>query len=174
MTLTIGIDIGGTFTDTVVMDGDGAVAMYKSPTTPSALIEGVLANLDLAATDSEVDRDTLLSRVDRIAHGTTVATNAYIERRGARVALLATRGFEDTVFMPTARLVITPVNRPERWNSGAEKSPQLGSELPGSGFPDSDSMIIMRKPLKIAEVRNVTRLRWLSSAPLARPVVPLV
>jgi N-methylhydantoinase A len=99
MSLTIGIDIGGTFTDTVVMDGDGAVAMYKSPTTPSALIEGVLANLDLAATEADVDRDTLLSRVDRIAHGTTVATNAYIERRGAQVALLTTRGFEDTIFM---------------------------------------------------------------------------
>jgi hypothetical protein len=79
-----------------------------------------------------------------------------------------------TVFMPTARLVITPVNRPERWNSGAENNPQLGREPPGIGLPDSASMIIMRKPLKIADVRNVIRQRWLSSAPLARPVVPLV
>ena len=97
----VGIDIGGTFTDTVVVDPSGALATYKTPTTPNALLDGLLANLNLAA--SEVDDghglSGFLDRVERIAHGTTAATNAYIERRGAQTALLSTRGFEDTMFM---------------------------------------------------------------------------
>ena len=93
----VGIDIGGTFTDTVVIDPAGAVASYKSPTTPAALLEGLEANLREAAGGPELE--PFLDRVERIAHGTTAATNAYLERRGARTALLATRGFEDTMFM---------------------------------------------------------------------------
>jgi N-methylhydantoinase A len=96
---TIGIDIGGTFTDTVVMDGGGAISTYKSPTTPGRLLDGLLVNLRDAAADRELELDAFLAEVERVAHGTTAATNAYIERRGARVALLATRGFEDTMFM---------------------------------------------------------------------------
>jgi N-methylhydantoinase A len=98
MAFTLGIDIGGTFTDTVVMDASGAVATYKSPTTPHDLVEGFLANIALAAEHEGSAVDAFLARVDRIAHGTTAATNAYIERRGAKVALLATRGFEDAIF----------------------------------------------------------------------------
>jgi N-methylhydantoinase A len=97
--LTVGVDIGGTFTDTVVMDDDGSIVSYKSPTTPGELVEGVFANLALAAAADGGDVDGLLGRVERIAHGTTAATNAYIERRGAKVGLLTTRGFEDTIFM---------------------------------------------------------------------------
>jgi N-methylhydantoinase A len=98
MGFTVGIDIGGTFTDTVVMDGGGAIATYKSPTTPHALVEGLLANVRAAAELEGLDTRRFLEQVDRIGHGTTAATNAYVERRGARVALLTTRGFEDTIF----------------------------------------------------------------------------
>ncbi len=93
----MGIDIGGTFTDTVVIDGDGAVASHKTPTTPAALLEGLEANLRQAA--GEDGLEAFLAGVERIAHGTTAATNAVLERRGARSALLTTRGFEDTIFM---------------------------------------------------------------------------
>jgi N-methylhydantoinase A len=93
----VGIDIGGTFTDTVVIDGEGAVASYKTPTTPAALLDGLEANLREAA--GEAGLDAFIGEVERIAHGTTTATNAFLERRGARVALLTTRGFEDTIFM---------------------------------------------------------------------------
>ena len=96
---SIGIDIGGTFTDVVVMDDDGSVRTTKSPSTPGRLQEGLLAALGAAAEKENTDLATLLGRIDRIAHGTTVATNAFIERRGARVALLTTRGFEDTMIM---------------------------------------------------------------------------
>src|SRR5512146_2479321 len=97
--LTVGIDIGGTFTDTVLMDDEGTITTYKSPTTPAALLDGLLANLAEAAAERELDLEEILGQVDRIAHGTTYATNAYLERRGAKVALLTTRGFEDTIFM---------------------------------------------------------------------------
>ena len=96
---SIGIDIGGTFTDVVVMGDDGSVSTTKSPSTPGRLQEGLLAALTAAAEKEKTDLAALLGRIDRIAHGTTVATNAFIERRGARVALLTTRGFEDTMIM---------------------------------------------------------------------------
>ncbi len=96
---SVGIDIGGTFTDVVVMGDDGSVSTTKSPSTPGRLQEGLLAALTAAAEKEKIDLATLLGRIDRIAHGTTVATNAFIERRGARVALLTTRGFEDTMIM---------------------------------------------------------------------------
>ena len=99
MGLTVGIDIGGTFTDAVVMDDAGTVSVYKSPTTPAALLEGLLANLEEAGSERGLGLDEILGRVERIAHGTTAATNAYLERRGAKVALLTTRGFEDIIFM---------------------------------------------------------------------------
>lgn len=93
----VGIDIGGTFTDTVVIDGDGTVASYKTPTTPGRLLEGLETNLREAA--GEGGLESFLAQVERIAHGTTAATNALLERRGARTALLTTRGFEDTILM---------------------------------------------------------------------------
>ena len=96
---SIGIDIGGTFTDVVVMGDDGSVSTTKSPSTPGQLQEGLLRALTAAAEKEKTDLVTLLGRIDRIAHGTTAATNAFIERRGARVALLTTRGFEDTMIM---------------------------------------------------------------------------
>lgn len=98
MTSIVGIDIGGTFTDTVVMEADGALSTYKSPTTPGALIEGFLANVELAAAAGGHAAEQFLSGVSYIGHGTTAATNAYIERSGAAVGLLTTRGFEGTIF----------------------------------------------------------------------------
>jgi len=69
----------------------------RAPPTPSSLLDGLLTNLREAAGEGELEE--LLDTVERIAHGTTAATNAFIERRGARTALLTTRGFEDTIFM---------------------------------------------------------------------------
>jgi len=80
----LGIDSGGTFTD--VVTGDGSVAKVAStPDDPARAVERAIGAADA--------RD----RVDVLAHGTTVATNALLERRGARVALIATRGFVDEI-----------------------------------------------------------------------------
>ena len=72
MGYTVGIDIGGTFTDTVVVDDDGRLSSFKSPTTPGNLLDGLLVNLREAA---DGDLDDFLAAVERIAHGTTAATN---------------------------------------------------------------------------------------------------
>lgn len=99
MRWTVGIDIGGTFTDTVVMDSNGDFVTYKTPTTPEQLLDGLLDNLSAAAATCDVDLERFLAETTRVAHGTTAATNDYVERRGARAALITTRGFEDTIFM---------------------------------------------------------------------------
>jgi N-methylhydantoinase A len=93
---TIGIDIGGTFSDVVLVGSDGATQQSKAPTTPDDLADGVLDALGRAAEDLGLTLERLLGRTDRLDHGSTVATNALITRRGADVGLITTRGFEDT------------------------------------------------------------------------------
>jgi N-methylhydantoinase A len=89
-------DIGGTFTDTVVLEETGEVRRYKSPTTPRNLVDGVLNTFALAAADHGMDRDAFVAAIRLFSHGTTVATNGLLERRGARTGLLITEGFGDT------------------------------------------------------------------------------
>src|SRR4051794_29805139 len=93
----IGVDIGGTFTDCAVVDDQGAVTVGKAPTTPADPSEGFFAAIDAAAGELGLGRTTLLAATDRLAHGTTVAINAVVTRTGARVGLLTTRGFTDTL-----------------------------------------------------------------------------
>jgi len=91
MTWSIGVDVGGTFTDFFAVDQAGGACVYKRPSTPGNPAEAVLAGLrELSAAHG-----IPLDRVGRFAHGTTVATNALIQRRGKPVALITTRGFRD-------------------------------------------------------------------------------
>src|SRR5690348_1501208 len=94
----VGLDIGGTFTDFVLYDSARRrIALYKCLTTPHdpsvAALEG------LAALTAEAG--ITLADVSEIVHGTTLVTNAIIERRGARLGLLTTRGFRDSLEMGT-------------------------------------------------------------------------
>jgi N-methylhydantoinase A len=93
----LGIDIGGTFTDLVLMDGDGNIATAKAPTTPGELEKGVFDAVAVAAGMQGLTAEELLGRVTAFGHGTTQATNALIERTGATTGLIATRGFGDTL-----------------------------------------------------------------------------
>jgi N-methylhydantoinase A len=92
-----GIDTGGTFTDCVVVDGAGRIVTAKAPSTPDDFSRGVLDSLGLAAEKIGVDTETLLRRTTRLALGTTVGTNALLQRRGARVGLITTRGHRDVI-----------------------------------------------------------------------------
>ena len=83
----VGIDVGGTFTDLYYSGSDGSHRILKVPSTPHDPSVGLLDSLSAA----EVDPRSL----DAILHGTTIATNAVIERRGASCALVTTRGFRD-------------------------------------------------------------------------------
>ncbi|HEX4729952.1 MAG TPA: hydantoinase/oxoprolinase family protein [Solirubrobacterales bacterium] len=95
MSYTIGIDIGGTFTDLVVMEGDSKITMDKVLSTPGDPSRAVVEGLDRLAEREGLDRDALISRIDRIVHGTTIADNALIQSKGARTGLLTTDGFRD-------------------------------------------------------------------------------
>ncbi len=95
--LYLGVDIGGTFTDLVMVDSAGRISTSKALTTPGELETGVLNAIALAAEANGLAPDELLGRVAVFGHGTTQATNALIERDGARTGLITTRGFGDTI-----------------------------------------------------------------------------
>jgi N-methylhydantoinase A len=95
----IGIDVGGTFTDLVAVDDRGVTHLEKVVSTPDDPSLGVLDGLDLLARRLGRDRAALLAETLRIVHGTTVATNALLERKGARVGLLTTEGHRDVIEM---------------------------------------------------------------------------
>ncbi|MBL6951094.1 MAG: hydantoinase/oxoprolinase family protein [Alphaproteobacteria bacterium] len=88
--MRVGVEVGGTFTDLVAIE-DGRVRVAKVPSVPARPDEGAMASLVAGAID--------LATVDDLVHGSTVATNAILERKGAPVALLTTRGFRDVLFL---------------------------------------------------------------------------
>jgi N-methylhydantoinase A len=87
-TTRVAVDIGGTFTDLVIV-GDGPPRLVKVPTTPAALEEGVLQSLKHVEAPGDA----------AFIHGSTVVVNAVLERKGARVGLVASRGFRDVIFI---------------------------------------------------------------------------
>jgi len=92
-TVRIGIDVGGTFTDIVLMDNRGKFYYVKTPTTHNDLAEGVLNGIaDILRISGQS-----LQATDSIIHGTTIGTNAIVEGKGAKVGLITTRGFEDVL-----------------------------------------------------------------------------
>src|SRR2546421_12725446 len=95
----IGVDIGGTFTDCVLVDRDGNHRTAKTLSTKDDPVSGVLAGLERLAETVGVDLPTLLERTERFGHGTTIGTNAVLERSGARVGLVATTGHGDALAM---------------------------------------------------------------------------
>ena len=96
---TIGIDVGGTYTDLVAIDREGRTVFAKSPSTPADQSIGVMTGLEELARRLGWSRADLLGRTDRLVHGTTVATNALLERKGAKVALMTTQGHRDVIEM---------------------------------------------------------------------------
>ncbi|UHC19873.1 hydantoinase/oxoprolinase family protein (plasmid) [Methylobacterium currus] len=105
----IGIDVGGTFTDLACVDAAGALTFLKTPSTPEDQSIGVMTGLGELAARLGLDLPGLLARTGRIVHGTTVATNALLERKGARTGLLTTRGHRDILEMREGL-------KPERYN----------------------------------------------------------
>jgi N-methylhydantoinase A len=111
MAAKLGVDVGGTFTDLALWDaGRHRLTVFKLPSVPGDPSEGILAGIRGIS-----ERDGVAaSALGFIAHGTTVATNALLEKRGARAALLTTRGFRDL-------LEIARQKRPELYDLQADK-----------------------------------------------------
>jgi N-methylhydantoinase A len=95
MGFSVCIDIGGTFTDCVVDDGGAEARIFKARSTPGAFERGFIDSLDVAAQDYGLTLDAFIAKIDSIVHGTTVATNALVEGKVARVGFVATEGFPD-------------------------------------------------------------------------------
>ena len=93
--ISIGIDVGGTFTDFVVVEGDSAPRYFKTASTPRAPSDAVMNGLGDIADAHGLTAAELMSRTRLFIHGTTVATNTLLERKGARVGLITTEGFRD-------------------------------------------------------------------------------
>src|SRR5919199_4986266 len=121
-TFRIGADVGGTFTDIILMDDAGNVWTHKVPSTPPDYEQAVLrAIAHLLGRDDfsrHVGETGVATTVVAIAHGTTVATNAVLEQRGARTALITTRGFRDV-------LELRRIRAPQMYNLFWEKPPPL-------------------------------------------------
>ena len=96
MSYRIGIDIGGTFTDFALLNlENGRVSTYKQLTTPARPATAVLNGLDVL-----FERDNIQAQgVDAVIHGTTLITNAVIERKGSTVGMVTTAGFGDVIDM---------------------------------------------------------------------------
>jgi N-methylhydantoinase A len=109
--LRVAIDIGGTFTDLIAHDENGdQLITVKTPSTPPTFIEGVLNALEKA--------EITPGEIAIFKHGSTISTNAIIERRGAKTGLLTTKGFRDVLAAGRA-------NRPDLFNSNWDPSPPL-------------------------------------------------
>ena len=92
--MKLGIDIGGTFTDFVLFDPDsGKLSFVKTLTTYPDPTEGIFNGIDELKEKFGID----VKQIDQIIHGTTLVTNAIIERKGARTAFVSTKGFEDVL-----------------------------------------------------------------------------
>ena len=104
----LGIDTGGTFTDFVWLDDDGRVRLHKQLSSPHDPAQSILGGVDLLGVPPDAE----------VVHGSTVATNALLERRGARTALITTAGFADV-------LAIGRQNRPDLYDLVPQKPPPL-------------------------------------------------
>ncbi|MBV8840860.1 MAG: hydantoinase/oxoprolinase family protein, partial [Alphaproteobacteria bacterium] len=99
-TLRVGVDIGGTFTDIVVLGSDGAIHTKKVSSSVDDYARAIVDGLN------ELFAETALSggAIEEIRHGTTVASNAILEHKGARVGLITTKGFRDVLEIRTLRM----------------------------------------------------------------------
>lgn len=97
MQYVVGIDIGGTCTDCVVVDDDGEITLAKAFSTPPDFSRGILDALAVASRSLGIERDELLSRTRLFLHSTTVAENAVVDGTLATAGVLTTAGFEDTL-----------------------------------------------------------------------------
>jgi N-methylhydantoinase A len=126
--MRIGIDVGGTFTDVILVDDRTATFHYtKTPTTHHDLAEGVLKGLAEILDIAQVSMDA----VDYVIHGTTIGTNAIVEGKGAKIGLITTAGFEDV-------LEIRRVARPKEaaFDFGADNPPPLVPRYLRKGVPE--------------------------------------
>jgi len=146
----IGVDVGGTFTDLVMIGDAGETFVFKAPSVPSDPASGVISALELAAAQFGGAVSDILTSCELFVHGSTIATNTLIERKGAKVGLLTTDGFRDS-------LEIRRGWRDDVWAHREPNPPVLVPRhlrLPVCGRIDADGSVF--QPL---EREDITRAR---------------
>lgn len=147
----IGVDIGGTFTDMALIDASGSLRVFKSPSTPADPARGVMNVLDVAAAALGVTVGDLLGQCRLFVHGSTIATNTILERKGVSVGMLVTEGFRD--FLEIRRGL-----RADQWDHRAPFPPVLVPRYlrrPVRGRLDRDGG--EESPVNTADVRDAVR-----------------
>ena len=147
--MRIGIDVGGTFTDLVAMRaGDAAPVVFKTPTTPEDPSLGVVNGIEGLAAAMGLTSHDLLSSAEVLIHGTTVATNTLVERKGARVGLITTEGFRDL-------LEIREGLKEDRYNLRMDQVEPLAPRYLRVGVPERiDSNGSVRQELDVGELKR--------------------
>ncbi|MGH8691579.1 MAG: hydantoinase/oxoprolinase family protein, partial [Burkholderiales bacterium] len=97
MSYLVGVDIGGTFTDCAIVDQAGRLLTTKVPSTPQDFSRGMMDALGAGAQALGIPMDRFCRDIAFLSHGTTVGTNTIIQKKGARVGLITTRGHEDAI-----------------------------------------------------------------------------
>ena len=142
----VGVDVGGTFTDVFAFDGEsGRFEIAKVASTPGAQADGFMAGIDASGAPA--------ASIETVVHGTTVATNAILERKGAKCGLVATRGFRDA-------LELGRRTRPNRWGLTGSFEALIPRELRLDVTERIDAQGRVVVPLDEDELRDaVTTLR---------------
>ncbi|RTM09125.1 MAG: hydantoinase/oxoprolinase family protein [Hyphomicrobiales bacterium] len=99
MAYQVCIDIGGTFTDCLVSNSKGEIAIFKSPTTPGEFEKGFINVLHVAAEGYGLSGAEFMKQIDLVVHGSTVSTNALVERKTVKVGLILTAGHQDILVL---------------------------------------------------------------------------
>src|SRR5918996_1043093 len=141
--MLLGVDVGGTFTDAVLYDGQG-VHTAKAPTSPDDQSRGVIAAIEAVLGRS----GAAPGEVESFAHGMTVGTNALLEERGARTALVATEGFADL-------LEIGRQNRPRLYHLCTPKPAPLAPPELSFGIPERVGPEGVIEPLEESAVESL-------------------
>lgn len=143
----VGVDIGGTFTDIVVIGDDGSLARRKVSSTPADYSKGIMEGLEELISEAKLTR----SAIAEIIHGTTVATNAILEHKGALTGLITTKGFRDV-------LEIRRLRMPELYNLLYEKPvPLVQRYLRHEVSERMNSQGAVIQPLDEHQVRDILR-----------------
>lgn len=118
MTYRLGVDVGGTFTDLLLFDeASGAFWRHKTPSTPHDSSEGILTGVKAITEKAGITA----ADIAYFLHGTTVATNAVLEGKGAKVGLVTTQGYRD--IMQIARSFVPGGSRPGSYGPSPSPSP---------------------------------------------------
>ena len=153
----IGVDVGGTFTDLVLLRPDGTVVLEKTPTTPADQSDGVLAGLGRLADAEGLSLEELLHRTSSIVHGTTTGDNTMIQMSGAPTGLIVTEGFRDEIEL--RRCFTEDIWDPEPPGARADRPPARPARDPGAPHRRGRRRHAARRARVRATARDGSRLQ---------------